>query len=36
MQSQAEWLMSHLGQDWGAQVWCNVEPEIEAAEEVIL
>ena len=33
MQRQAEWLMSHLRQDWGAEIWCNVELEIEAAGE---
>jgi hypothetical protein len=36
MQRQAEWMMSHLGWDWGAEFWCNVELEIEAAGEVIL
>lgn len=36
MQSQAEWLMSHLVKDWGAEFWCNTELEIEAAGEVIL
>lgn len=36
MQNQAEWLMSHLRQDWGAEFWWNVKLEIEAAGEAIL
>jgi hypothetical protein len=28
--------MSHLGQDWGADLWWNFKLEIEAAGEVIL
>lgn len=29
-------MMSQLQQDWGGELWCNVELEIEAAGEVIL
>lgn len=29
-------MMSLLGQDWGAEVWCNVELEIEAVGFVVL
>jgi hypothetical protein len=33
MRRQAEWLTSQAQQDWGAEVWWNVKPEIDVTGE---